>query len=48
MRLDHLLSKESGRHAERKGSEVSGTRGIMSHSILFDFEGPEKGTQDVP
>jgi hypothetical protein len=47
VRLDHLLSKESGRHAERKGSEVSGTREIMSHSILFDFEGPEKDTQEL-
>ena len=39
MRLDHLLSKESGtRELERAWR--CGTRGRASGSILFNFEGP--------
>ena len=44
MRLDHLLSKESGRHGYRSNRcLVQGE--TESRLILFNFEGPEKGTQ---
>ena len=43
MRLDHLLSKESGTRELR--ARRCGTRVLGSGMILFNFEGPEKGTQ---
>ena len=44
LRLDHLLSKESGRHGYRSNRcLVQGE--TESRLILFNFEGPEKGTQ---
>ena len=42
MRLDHLLSKEQ--RSERKASD-SGQQDGNGNMVLFNFEGPEKGTQ---
>ena len=42
MRLDHLLSKESG---ARERNFPSGQGERESFEILFNFEGPGKGTQ---
>ena len=44
MRLDHLLSKESGRHGYRSNRCLVQGK-TKSGMILFNFEGPEKGTQ---
>ena len=44
MRLDHLLSKESG---TRIRNEPMWTKGKGSFTILFNFEGPEGTSKEA-